>query len=157
MKFIRREHGCKKMSEKLRVRKGFTLLECFLLIVILGISIWAILSSAIGISNLGMFSREELKAYSVAVGLLDTLEAMPPASFDADFNGTVREAIIAMGGNGNHFRGYGLIVDDVASSDGVRLIQVTLSPPTGSKKAPLVIRKSLNRLSEKTVDDVVKS
>jgi hypothetical protein len=129
--------------------------ECILLTLVLGVSIWAILSSAMGISRLGTFSREELKAHSVTTGLFETLEAMHPASFDVDFAGTVQKAISNMGGNGNFLRGYRVLVDNIASGNGVRLVQVTLSTPPGSKKAPFVARKSLSSLSEKTVDDAI--
>jgi type II secretory pathway pseudopilin PulG len=145
-----------KTRTKLRFHQGFSIVECVLLILILGVSIWAILSSAMGISNLGAFSREELKAHSVAAGFFDTLEAMPPASFDTDFDGTVREAVAAMGGYDDKLRGYKVVVENLASSNnGVRLVQLTLFTSPVSKKTPLIIRKSLNRFSEKTVDDAI--
>ena len=144
-----------KIRKGQRIRKGFTVAECVLLILILGVAIWAILSSIIGASHLGTSSRDELKARSVASGLFDTLEAIPPASFDVDFKGTVRKAIITMGGNGDTLHGYKVVVDNIASGNGVRLIQLTLSTSSASKKAPFVVRKSLNQLSEKTVNDVI--
>ncbi|MDR1621253.1 MAG: hypothetical protein LBS00_02635 [Synergistaceae bacterium] len=144
-----------KAGKKPRARKGFTIVECVLSMLILGVSIWAVLYSAIGASNLGAFSRDELKAHSVAAGLFETLEAMPPASFNADFDEAVREAIAAMGGSGNSLRGYRVDVGNIASGNGVRLVQLTLSTPSGSKKAPFVVRKPVNNFSEKTVDDVI--
>ncbi|MDR1978384.1 MAG: hypothetical protein LBQ42_06590 [Synergistaceae bacterium] len=143
------------LGNKPTARPGFTIVECILLMLILGISVGAILSSAIWVSNLGTFSREELKAHSIAAGLFDTLEAMPPASFDVDFDGAVREAIIAMGGNGDYLHGHKVTVDNISSANGVRTVELTLSAPAASKKAPLVMRKSINNLSEKTVGDVV--
>jgi hypothetical protein len=123
--------------------------------LILGISIWAILSSAMSVSSLGTFSREELKAHSVATGLFETLETMLPSSFDADFAGTAQKAISDMGGNGNYLHGYKVLVDNIASGNGVRLVQVTLSTSPSSKKAPFVARKSISSLSKKTVDDAI--
>ncbi|MDR1874242.1 MAG: hypothetical protein LBQ90_04410 [Synergistaceae bacterium] len=143
------------LGNKPSARPGFTIVECILLILILGIAVEAILSSAIWASSLGTFSREELKAHFIAVGLFDTLEAIPPASFDVDFDGAVREAIIAMGGNGDCLHGHKVTVDNIASANGVRTVELTLSASAASKKAPLVMRKSINSLSEKTVGDLV--
>ncbi|MDR2180218.1 MAG: hypothetical protein LBP21_07905 [Synergistaceae bacterium] len=136
------------------VRGGFTVVECVLLIVILGVSIWGILYSAIGASRLGALGRDELKSRSVATALFETLEAMPPTNFDANFDKTVREAIILMGGSGDHLHGYKVVADNIASDGGAHLIQLTLSSPH-SKKAPFVLRKSINKFSEKTADDVI--
>jgi hypothetical protein len=104
-------------------------------------------------SSLEASGRDELKIRSVAAGLFETLDAMPRVSFDVDFDETVREAIATMGGKGDTLRGYKVVAVAVASDNGARLVQLTLSRSSVAKKAPFVARKFINKLSEKTAGE----
>jgi hypothetical protein len=123
------------------------------LILIFGLSIWAIMSSAVAASNLETFGRMELGARTTAASLFEVLESFSPASLDANFGESVADAIALLGGSGDGLRGHTVAAVSVSSANGVRVIRLTLSSAT--KKAPLVVEKAINSYSEETVDDVV--
>ena len=88
--------------------------------------------------------------------LFETLESIAPASYDTDFNGTVRWAVSGMGGNGAAnpmtLLGYTLEVREVSVQDGVRTVYAKLADGSYSN-SPLVWERPINAISSETVED----
>ena len=92
-------------------REGFTIIEALVLLVILGVALGAIITTVLWASDLGSFNRATLGMRTVASSLFESLEAIPPATLDSDFDGAFAALIVSLGGSGNQLGG-----DTVAAS-----------------------------------------
>jgi hypothetical protein len=139
--------------------RGVSIVECLILIIVLGITMGGIISTVLWASDLTSFNRAELGMRTVAASVFESLEAISPADLDANFDLAVAGVITTLGGNvggsGNILGGFTLDARSISSVNGVRTISLTISVPSSKKRMPLVLERCINSFSEDTVDDVL--
>lgn len=134
-----------------RRRKGVTVVEVVILMVVLAISIWAIMSTAIWATDLQSFNRQYIGANILVSSWFEAAESIPPDDFESDFDAAAELVLKRLGGSGGYLEGFSITPVDVSSGDGARTVRLTLT--TQGKNAPYVITRSLNLMSVETVSD----
>jgi hypothetical protein len=138
------------------MRGGFSLVECILLLLILGLALGAVTSTLFWASNLGNFNRATLGMRTVASSLFEALESIPPAELDSDFNNAFLDLITTLGGSNGRLGGYSIAATAASAVNGSREVTMTISQAV-SKKGKYTLKRSINSFSENTADDVVDS
>lgn len=140
---------------RVKRRKGVSIIECVILMVILAIAIGAIMSTAIWSSELRISTKGHIGTYIAANNWFEAAEALPPASFDmgvtpANFAETVAGVTNLLGGaNRVDFK---FDVRRISSGNGTHSIELTISN-VSLKNEPFVVTRSLNAFSNATVPD----
>lgn len=139
-----------------RRRKGMSIVECVILMVVLGIAIWAIMSTAVWSTELQTFTRANMGLFIAANNWFEAAEAVPPGSFDvsaptADFT-AAQERVIALLGGVEQFP-YSADVSRLETANGINTLQLTLSLGGSSRNVPLVVSRDINRYSNATAPD----
>ncbi len=139
-------------------RKGFSFVECIILMLILAITLWAIMRTALWSEQFGISTQGDIGAYMLASNWFEVFETLPPADVKSDFDAAKERvaAILRNPGEGKQtIRGFtveaiSLGTPDAVQSAGAREIQLTLHGP---QKMPLVMVKTINAVSAETVSD----
>lgn len=134
-----------------RRRKGVSVVESMILMVVLGISIWAIMSTVLWASEMQSFSRQDIGARIVAASWFETADSIPPVSFDSDFSDAIKIVLKQLGGKNDVLWGFSIKPVLISTLNGAREIRLTIE--TSGKNAPFVITRSLNQISVETVSD----
>jgi type II secretory pathway pseudopilin PulG len=137
-------------------RGGFSLVDCLILLLILGLALGAITSTLFWASDLGNFNRATLGMRTVTSSLFEALESIPPATLDSDFNAAFANLIASLGGSGGRLGGYTITATAEPAVNGAREVTMTISQEA-SKKGKYTLKRSVNSFSENTADDVVDS
>jgi type II secretory pathway pseudopilin PulG len=155
----------KKDIKRLRRRKGVTIVECVILMIILGIVLWAIISTAAWSTELRVFAKEEINARILASSWFEVFESVNPEPLPPlpPFNMNDTAAYVAQvldptaSGNpltGFMIQGYRVLAEENSNTDGVRTVKLTLRWGQGSKREnPLVLERKINAKSSETVSD----
>lgn len=137
-------------------RGGFSLIDCLILLLILGLALGAITSTLLWASDLGNFNRATLGMRTVASSVFEALESVPPAALDSDFANAFADLVASLGGSGGALGGYTITATAEPAVNGAREVTLKISQ-TASKKAAYTLKRSVNSFSENTADDVVDS
>jgi type II secretory pathway pseudopilin PulG len=143
-------------KRSVNTRGGFSLIDCLILLLILGLALGAITSTLFWASDLGNFSRATLGMRTVASSVFEALESIPPATLDSNFNSAFANVIQSLGGGSGRLGGYAIAATAQPAVNGAREVTMTISQPT-SKKAKYTLKRFINSFSENTADDVVDS
>ncbi|MDR1376372.1 MAG: hypothetical protein LBJ22_02580 [Synergistaceae bacterium] len=135
-------------------RRGISMVECLILLLILGLALEAIVTTMFWASDLGSFNRATLEMHTIASSVFEALEAVPPDDLSGDFAGSFESVIASLGGSGEWLGGYAVAATAGPADNGSRVVTMTVSQ-TLSKKADYVVKRSINSFSENTTDDVV--
>ena len=138
-------------------RKGLSIVECVILMIVLGISIWAVMSTALWTVEMETFARAETDARLLGASMFEHFEAVPPSSFEDHFSEALEKVIHEMGGNSSTstIHGYHYKVVELSSENGVRVLELTLTPQN-SKKTKITWERHINGFSHETVEDPTK-
>jgi Tfp pilus assembly protein PilV len=148
-----------------------SMVEAIILMLVLGISIWAIMSTAVWSTQLHNFARNDLNARMLAASWFEVFECIDPEPEDLSFTmasatNTVAKILdpSATGSytnpNGFTIQGFRVIVDDPATNttmgptpvNGVRTVKLKIKTRhTGLED--FTIEKRINAKSSKTVPD----
>ncbi|MDR1623169.1 MAG: hypothetical protein LBS00_12450 [Synergistaceae bacterium] len=156
MKATRRRMTWSIRKRSANTRGGFSLIDCLILLLILGLALGAITSTLFWASDLGNFNRASLGMRTVASSVFEALESVPPAVLDSNFNAAFTALIASLGGSGNRLGGYTFTATSAPAVNGAREVTMTISQ-TASKKANYTLRRPINSFSENTADDVIDS
>jgi hypothetical protein len=144
-------------------RKGVSLVEGILLMLILGITIWAIMSAAVWSVEIQAFARSSIDTRILVSSCYEVFEAHDPK--DPAFMKNALEVaaktldprpLSARKKNDFRYDIQGFIVEasSDAGAEGARNINLTIHMPQSAKaKAPLVIKRQVNTMSNETVSD----
>jgi hypothetical protein len=150
---------------KLKRREGVTIVECVILMVILGVPLWAILATAIWSSELRVFAKEEINARILASSWFEVFESINPEPlpplppFNINDTAAYVARVLDPNASGNPFtgfmvQGYRVLAEEIANTEGVRSVQLTLRWGQGSKRGtPYVLVRRINARSSETVSD----
>jgi hypothetical protein len=142
-----------------------SMVECLILMIVLGISLWAILSTAVWSTELRVFAKEEINARILASSWFEVFESVNPEPlpplppFNMDDTAAYVAHILDPGTSGTAssgflIQGYRVRAEEVSAIDGVRRARLTLRWGQGSKrKSLLVIDRKINAKSSETVSD----
>jgi type II secretory pathway pseudopilin PulG len=150
---------------RLKRRKGVTIVECVILMVVLGISMWAILSTAVWSAELRAFAKEEINARILASSWFEVFESVDPEPqpplppFDMNDTAAYVAKVLDPNASGNPLsgfaiQGYRVLAEETANTEGVRSVRLTLRWGRGSKREnPYVLVRRINARSSETVSD----
>lgn len=145
-----------------RRRKGVTIVEVLILMMVLGISIWAIMSTATWSTELQAATRSNINARILASSWFEVFESINPKPLPPEppFNMQTAAAQVAQildpdatgsYASGFSIQGFKVIATEMSTVDGVR--SVNLSIEQGMGVAPFSIQKRVNSRSSETVSD----
>ncbi|MDR2523599.1 MAG: hypothetical protein LBC93_07890 [Synergistaceae bacterium] len=144
-------------------RKGVSIVEGILLMLILGITLWAIMSTAAWSVEIQAFTRRSIDMRVLVSGCFEIFEAHDPKdpAFMKNSLETAAKILDPRPVSGRKKSDYkydiqGFVVEASADAgaEGARNISLTVHVPEVSKtKAPLVIRRQVNTMSNETVSD----
>ena len=131
-------------------RKGMSIVEGLILMVVLAIAIWAIMSTAIWTTQLQTSSRGDIGVRTLATSWFEVFESINPEGMD--FDDAKARVVATLEGSGDYISGFKVEAKEISVSGGVRTVELRLSQPA-SKKAPVTIRRRVNSMSHETVSD----
>ena len=142
-----------------RSRKGVSFVEAIIVMIVLGISIWAIINSAVWASRLESSTREDLGAFLFAANWFEYVEAEDFEEGD-DVDGILRAVAERWFPNPDHDRigRYDYIVQghrikfSPSWGDGFLLLEMEMPTETRGK-SPLKFVRSFNFISNETVSN----
>ena len=138
-----------KSRKAFRRRRGISMIECLILMVVLGISIWAVMAALVWSMDLQTFSRHDIGSYMYASNWFEALESLPPGTLAAsDFNDAV-VAVKNLLGTGNAYR---IEATRTGPSSGVYTVELKIFS-TSSMRPPFVVSRDINEFSNETVPD----
>ncbi|MDR1874798.1 MAG: hypothetical protein LBQ90_07300 [Synergistaceae bacterium] len=135
-------------------RRGISIVECLILMVVVAIAIGAIMQTVAWSMNLQVTSRENMGAYLFVNNWFETLESLEPSSIDAgNFSsaGDIRAAVQARMGKKPPYR-YEVTRGPTNLSGGVYTVRLEVWP-SSTKARSLVVSRDVNRFSTKTAPD----
>ena len=133
---------------KVRRRQGMTIVEVVILMVVLGLSIWAVMSTAIWASQVQASTRQDMGMRVFASSWFEIAESLPAVSFDSgNFTGTIASVIQKVKGQADTPFNIEAFLD--RSARGAHTIRLVLSP--GGKKSSVTYTRGVNSISHETV------
>jgi hypothetical protein len=150
---------------RFRRREGVSIVECLILMIVLGITLWAILSTAAWSTELRVFAKQEIDARILASSWFEVFESVDPepkpphppfnlddtAAYVAEFLDPNTSGTAA---TGFMIHGYRVLAEEVDNDDGVRTVRLTLRWGPGAKrKNPFALVRRINAKSSETVSD----
>ena len=142
--------------------KGLGIVECIILMIVLGISLWSIMSTVAWSTELQTFARNALDARILASSWFEVFESVNPEPVDSSFTMQSASDFVAGFLDGNYsgtypnytINSFRVFVNEVTSADGVRSVELRVDAAGDVKrKKPLVLLRQINARSGETVSD----
>ena len=146
-------------------RKGVSIVESLIILVVLGISLWAIMTTIAWSTDLQTFSRQHIDMQILATSWFEIFESVNPEPFDDDFTMATASNRVALFLDTGSVRtwpnyvihGYRVNVSGDESGmapNGVRTVTLRLESAGGARsKKPVIVSRKINARSSETVSD----
>jgi hypothetical protein len=132
--------------------------------IVLGITLWSLLATAVWVTELRVFAKEEINARILASSWFEVFESVnpeptPPLAFNMDTAATYVAHFLDSKISGNPItgfmiQGYRVLAEEVTELGGVRTVRLTLRWSSASKRVtPFVLVRRINAKSSETVSD----
>ena len=147
---------------KTRRRKGISIIESIILMIVLGIALWAIMTTIAWSTELQTFGRQNMDIQILATSWFEVFESVNPEPFDATFtmaNAANRVAQFLDANSTRNWpnytiRGYRVHVtgdEYMMAPNGVRTVELSIQGD-GTRR-PVVVSRRINARSSETVSD----
>lgn len=155
--------GIKGRPGSFNKRRGFALMECIFLILVVSVVLMALLSTVAYSMRLREHGQTDIDTYLLAQSWFDALEVASPDLIISNFDGEAKKASVNLGGKvvGGHMviRGMELspLLDVNLQNIGVLRVNLRIlkpDPPDPSgRRTELTFTRNLNLFSSETVPD----